>query len=108
MKLPKALSKEGVINGLKNLGKLRVRIDHSSILTLTALLLIIFVSFTIRVFALRWEIQTGTIHLSEFDPYYQYSLTKYMIDHGLFSPYTPTQWVDTQRWYPGGINMAMS
>jgi len=108
MKLPKALSKEGAKNGLKNLGKLRVRIDHSSILTLTALLLIIFVSFTIRVFALRWEIQTGAIHLSEFDPYYQYSLTKYMVDHGLFSPYTPTQWVDTQRWYPGGINMAMS
>jgi len=107
MELPK-VSKESVINGLKSVGKLRVKIDHSSILTLTALGLIIFVSFTIRVFALRWEIQTGAVHLSEFDPYYQYSLTKYMVDNGLISPYWPNQWVDTQRWYPGGINMAMS
>jgi dolichyl-diphosphooligosaccharide--protein glycosyltransferase len=107
MELPK-ISKESVVNGLKSVGKLRVKIDHSSILTFTALLLILFIAFTVRVFPLRWEIPTGAVHLSEFDPYYQYSLTNYMVKNGLLSPYWPTQWVDTQRWYPGGINMGQS
>ena len=108
MKLRDALSKESIINGLKNSGKLRIKLSHGSIITLAALLLILFVSFTIRALPLRWEIQTGALHLSEFDPYYQYSLTNYMVNHGLLSPYWPTQWVDTQRWYPDGINMGYS
>lgn len=31
-----------------------------------------------------------------------------MVKNGLISPYWPYQWVDTQRWAPTGINMAMS
>lgn len=108
MAIKNILSKERIINGLKSLGKLRIKISHSSMMTLSALLLILFVAFTIRIFPLRWEIPTGAIHLSEFDPYYQYSLANYMVENGFISPYWPTQWVDTQRWYPGGINMAMS
>jgi len=105
MKFP---TRERIVNALKSLGKLRIKVSHGSIMTFSALLLILFVAFTIRLFPLRWEIQTGSLHLSEFDPYYQYSLTSYMVKNGLLSPYWPTQWVDTQRWYPGGINMGMS
>jgi dolichyl-diphosphooligosaccharide--protein glycosyltransferase len=108
MRLPKALSKERIANGLKNFGKLRIKTSHSSMLTFSILLLVLFIAFVIRMFPLRWEIQAGAIHLSEFDPYYQYSLTKYMVDHGLVSPYWPSQWRDYQRWYPGGINMGNS
>ena len=100
--------KENVIKGLKGFGKLRVNVNHSSLVTFSVLLLILFVAFTIRVLPLRWEIPKGSLHLSEFDPYYQYTLTNYMVENGLFSPYWPTQWVDTQRWYPDGINMAKS
>ncbi len=108
MKFPKALSKERIGNGLKNLGKLRIKVSHSSIMTFSALLLILFIAFTIRIFPLRWEIETGAIHLSEFDPYYQFSLTNYMVKNGLLSPYWPTHWVDHQRWYPDGIDMSRS
>ncbi len=108
MKLSHALSKEHIISGLKNIGRLRVKTSHSSILTFSIVLLILFVAFTIRVLPIRWEIDTGRLHLSEFDPYYQYSITNYMVTNGLFSPYWPTQWVDTQRWYPDGINMGQS
>ena len=108
MELTEALSKENITDSLKKLGKLRIKVSHSSILTFSALLLILFVAFTIRMLPLRWEIETGAIHLSEFDPYYQFSLTRYMVQHGLTSPFWPTQWVDTQRWAPDGINMAMS
>jgi dolichyl-diphosphooligosaccharide--protein glycosyltransferase len=112
MAIRKALSRERIVNGLKSFGKLRIKISHGSIMTFSALLLILFVAFTIRMLPLRWEIQTGTqavtLHLSEFDPYYYYSLTNYMVKNGLISPYWPNQWVDKQRWYPDGINMAMS
>lgn len=108
MKLSNGLSRERVSNGIKSLGKLRIKTTHASIITIAALLLILIVAFMIRILPLRWEIQAGGLHLTEFDPYYQYSLTKYMVDHGLLAPYYPTQWVDTQRWYPDGINMGAS
>ena len=108
MELRKVLSRERFSNRLRSLGKLRIKTSHGAILTISALLLIAFVAFTIRILPLRWEIQSGALHLSEFDPYYQFSLTKYMSDNGLISPYWPTKWVDTQRWYPDGINMGIS
>jgi dolichyl-diphosphooligosaccharide--protein glycosyltransferase len=108
MKLSDILSKERFVNALKNLGRLRIKVSHSSMVTFSAVLLVLFIAFTIRILPIRWEIQTGTLHLSEFDPYYQFSLTNYMVKNGLVSPYWPTQWVDTQRWYPDGINMGMS
>jgi dolichyl-diphosphooligosaccharide--protein glycosyltransferase len=74
----------------------------------SALLLILFIAFTIRVLPLRWEIPTGTVRLSEFDPYYQFSLTRYMVQNGLLSPYWPTPWVNTQQWYPQGLDMGKS
>lgn len=108
MTLPGSLSKEKVMNGLKNVGKLRVKTNHSSLMVFSALALIILVAFVIRILPIRWEIETGRLHLSEFDPYYQYSLTNYMVNNGLLAPYYPTQWVDHQRWYPDGINMGSS
>ena len=110
MDIRKAISKEGISNGIKNLGKLRIKVSHGSIMSFSILFLILFVAFTIRILPLRWEIIEGknTLLLSEFDPYYYYSLTNYMVKNGLFSPYTYPGWVDYQRWYPDGINMRMS
>jgi dolichyl-diphosphooligosaccharide--protein glycosyltransferase len=108
VKLSDILSREHVINGLKSVGKLRPKMSHSSIITLGAVLLIVFIAFTVRVLPIRWEIQGGAIHLSEFDPYYQYALTNYMVKNGLLSPYWPTHWVDTTRWAPQGIDMGLS
>jgi len=101
MKLPNVLSRS-------NLGKLRLKVNHSAILVFSALLLILLVAFTVRLLPIRWEVETGQLHLSEFDPYYQYSLTRHMVENGLFSPYYPTPWIDNQRWYPSGSNMGAS
>ena len=108
MELKKVFSRERLTNGIKGLGKLRIKTTHASLITIAALLLILFTAFMVRILPLRWEIQAGGLHLTEFDPYYQYSLTNYMVNHGLLAPYYPTQWVDTQRWYPDGINMGVS
>jgi dolichyl-diphosphooligosaccharide--protein glycosyltransferase len=74
----------------------------------SALLLILFVAFTIRILPVRWEIPSGTVRLSEFDPYYQFSITRYMVQNGLFSPYWPTHWINYQQWYPQGLDMSTS
>jgi dolichyl-diphosphooligosaccharide--protein glycosyltransferase len=106
MKLSDALSKERIINRLKGISKLRIKASHGSILGFSALLLILFVAFTIRVLPIRWEIEVGTLHLSEFDPYFEYRFAEYLWKNGFISWAWPTQWVDTQRWYPYGINVA--
>ena len=108
MKLKDLLSKEHIADGLRSFKKLRPKIDHSSLLTISALTVILFTAFAIRIFPLRWEIQNGAMHLSEFDPYHQYSLTKYIVENGFISWAWPTQWVDKQRWYPAGYPMFRS
>jgi dolichyl-diphosphooligosaccharide--protein glycosyltransferase len=107
-----AISREALINSLKKLGKLRIKINRTSVLTFTALILILFVAYTIRILPLRWEIGSGTgvINLSEFDAFFEFRIANYMVQHGLLSPYWPTLWQDTQLWYQkppniGGINM---
>ncbi|MGD6810197.1 MAG: STT3 domain-containing protein [Candidatus Bathyarchaeia archaeon] len=101
------MSKDKIASGLKSFGKLRFKVNHSSVIAISALILILFIAFTIRILPMRWEIASGTIHLNEFDPYYQYSITNYMVQHGLFSPYTD-HWINYQQWYPGGLDMSNS
>jgi len=110
MKIKGVLTKEKVINGFKSLGKLRPKVDRASIITFSALMLILFIAFTIRLFPVRWEIDPTTgksnLLLSEFDPYFQYRFTEYIVKNGFISWAWPTQWIDYQRWYPQGINIA--
>jgi dolichyl-diphosphooligosaccharide---protein glycosyltransferase len=98
--------KQTLSKGLKGFG--RIQVSHGSVMTFTALLLILFVAFTIRALPIRWEIPSGTLGLNEFDPFYQYTVTNHMVQNGLLSPYWPTHWIDTQQFYPAGIDMGGS
>jgi len=106
--IKETLSRERFADSLKNLGKLRLNISHGRIIALSALILILFVAFTIRILPLRWEIPQGSVRLNEFDPYYQYILTRYMVQNGLLAPYYPEPWVFHQLWYPQGLDMSRS
>jgi len=51
------------------------------------------------------------MRLNEFDPYYQFILTRKMVQDGLLSPYLENNglgWVNYQHWYPSGMNMGLS
>ncbi|MGD0159978.1 MAG: STT3 domain-containing protein [Candidatus Bathyarchaeia archaeon] len=91
----------------ETLGKLRVKISSTSLLSFAALILILFIAYIIRMLPLRWEIGSGTgfINLSEFDAFFEFRIGNYMVQNGLLSPYWPKLWLDTQLWYPAGINM---
>ncbi len=100
--------KDTLSNGLKGFGKSRIQVSHGTIITYTALLLILVIAFTIRVLPMRWEIPSGALGLNEFDPFYQYSLVNKMVTDGLLSPYWPTAWINTQQFYPAGLDMSQS
>jgi len=110
MRIRKLLSKERVVNSLKNLGKLRIKVSHGSLLTFSALVLILLIAFTIRLFPLRWEIDpeasSAQLHLSEFDPYHQYRFTKRILSNGFaFWTWSDLDWIDSRSWYPKGIDI---
>jgi dolichyl-diphosphooligosaccharide--protein glycosyltransferase len=103
--------KERLVNGLKAFGKLRIQTSHASIICYSALLIILFIAFTIRILPMRWEIPSGEVRLNEFDPYYQYSIANHMVQNGLFSPYLENNgqgWRNYQQWYPDGLDMSNS
>ena len=100
--------RERIANSIKSISKLRVKISQSTLLTYSALALILLVSFIIRILPIRWEIPLGALHLSEFDPYFNFRFTQYIVNHGFISWAWPTQWIDVQRWYPWGANVPAS
>jgi len=99
--------KDRLSKRLSPFSRLRMELSHGQIIAYSALALILFVAFIVRILPLRWEnLSGGTSLLNEFDPYYQFSVTQYMVNHGLLSPYYPTHWINNQLWYPFGLNMA--
>ncbi len=103
---------EGIKERLGNLSilnRLRIQVSHGTIIAFAALVMILFVAFTVRILPLRWETMSqGTVLLNEFDPYYQFSITQHMVQNGLLSPYWPTHWINTMKWYPDGLDMSTS
>lgn len=100
------LSKEKFLTNFKKIGKLRIQTSHTSIITFSALILILFLAFMIRIFPLRWEIETGSLHLSEFDPYHQYRFTEFILKNGFdFWNWQYKNWVDYRSWYPQGVDV---
>ncbi len=101
--------KERLGKGLSIFDRLGLQVSHGAIIAFAALFLILFVAFTVRLLPLRWEnLAAGTAYLNEFDPYYQFSITKHMVENGLLSPYYPTHWINTMKWYPDGLDMSTS
>jgi len=98
MKIRRLFRREKVVEALRSFGALRFRVSHSSLMHLSLLLLILFIAFMVRLLPLRWG-----FHLSEFDPHFQYRLTKNMVEEGFFAW---TSWRDYMSWYPYGRNMA--
>jgi dolichyl-diphosphooligosaccharide---protein glycosyltransferase len=101
------------LSSLSVFNRFRFQVSHASIIATSALFLVLFIAFTVRILALRWEnLAQGPVLLNEFDPYYQYSIVKHMVDNGgilgLLSPYYPTHWINTMKWYPNGLDMSSS
>jgi len=96
-KIGKLLSREKIVDNLKRLGQLRMKITHAALLQFSILILILTLAFTVRLLPMRWG-----YYLSEFDPYVQYRFTKYVTQNGFLNW---VNWHDTMSWWPWGKNI---
>jgi dolichyl-diphosphooligosaccharide--protein glycosyltransferase len=110
MEIRNIITKEKILSTFKSVRKIRPKMSHTSTLTCASLALVLLIAFVIRLFPVRWEIDptTGktTLLLSEFDPYFQYRFTEYIVKNGFIAWAWPKPWIDYQRWYPQGFNVA--
>jgi dolichyl-diphosphooligosaccharide--protein glycosyltransferase len=88
------VTRQKIVDALHGLSKLRIHVSRSTLLTTSALALIFFIAFFIRLFPIRWGLE-----LSEFDPYFQYQFTEKIVNDGYFDWLTWTT-RESNRWYP--------
>lgn len=76
---------------------LRTKISRSGVIWFLGLSLIILIAVLIRILPLNWGFS-----LSEFDPYFQYDMTRYVATHGYQAWFTTSssEWI--KYWYPFG------
>ncbi|MFQ6077061.1 MAG: STT3 domain-containing protein [Candidatus Bathyarchaeia archaeon] len=89
---------------LRRLGGARRRVSRGAVFQYTCLAFAVTVSVLIRVLPLRW----GLV-LSEFDPYFHYEVTKYVVEKG---PLAFFSWHSggfaSRTWYPYGRDVVTS
>src|ERR671930_473473 len=68
------------------------------------LIAVLALAFTSALIMRFYPVKYG-FYLNEFDPYFDYRATKYIIDHGLDAYW---RWHDTMSWYPEGRDIAKS
>lgn len=67
-------------------------------------ILVLSIAFSTAFIMRSYPIKYG-FFLNEFDPYFDYRATKFVVEHGIESY---LQWHDTQSWYPEGRDVAKS
>jgi len=82
---------------LRKIRFIRPEVSSSSLLKFTILALIFILAFSVRLLPIRWG-----YYLNEFDPYYHYRQTKYIIENGLIGEGSWSSWHDYLSWYPWG------
>ena len=99
-RIRKVFSRENVTDVLGRFGSLRVKLTHAVLLELTLLILVLVLAFTVRLLPMRWG-----YYLSEFDPYFQYRLTKDIVNNGYVNWLT---WRDYMSWWPWGRDVGQT
>ena len=97
-RIRKVFTRENVTGALERIGALRIKLTHATLLEISLMLLILTLAFTVRLLPMRWG-----YYLSEFDPHYQYRLTKDIVENGYLHW---TTWQDTMSWWPWGRDVA--
>ncbi len=92
-------------SAIKALKNLKVEASHSAILRFSAITIILLIAFTIRLLPMRWipvPWRPDHFYLSAYDPYFQYRLTRHIVERGFLS----WGWYDRLGWYPWGRDIA--
>ncbi len=72
-------------------------VSRGAVIEAIALGMIVLIAVAVRIMPIRWG-----FFLNEFDPYLQWRMAQYVVDHGFISWF---RWHDTMSWYPYGADM---
>jgi len=102
--LGKVLGKERLSAAGRSIKALFKGVGKADVLHYTALGIVVLIAAIVRLLPIRWG-----FYLSEFDPYVQYRMTKFIVDHSqptLINGFIAwSQWHDYMSWYPYGLKM---
>src|SRR3990172_13069898 len=95
--LGKYVNREVLAERVQGTRKAFSEISRGAMLEVTALSLIVIIAVAVRLMPIRWG-----FYLNEFDPYLQWRMAQYVVDHGFLAWF---RWHDTMSWYPYGADM---
>ena len=95
--LGKYVNREALSERVEGIRKTASGISRGTVLEYIALSLIVVIALAVRLMPIRWG-----YYLNEFDPYLQWRMAQYTVDHGFLAWF---QWHDTMSWYPYGADM---
>ncbi len=72
-------------------------VSRGTVLEYIALGLIVIIALAVRLMPIRWG-----YYLNEFDPYLQWRMAQFTVDHGFLAWF---QWHDSMSWFPYGADM---
>lgn len=95
--LGKYVNREVLADRVQGMRKSASTISRGTVLELLSLSLIVIIAVAVRMMPIRWG-----FYLNEFDPYLQWRMSQYVVDHGFLAWF---KWHDTMSWYPYGADM---
>jgi dolichyl-diphosphooligosaccharide--protein glycosyltransferase len=95
--LGKYINRETLSERVDGIRKSASGVSRGTVLEYIALSLIVVIALAVRLMPIRWG-----YYLNEFDPYLQWRMIQFTVDHGFLAWF---QWHDVASWYPYGADM---
>jgi len=95
--LGKYVNREALAERVEGIRKTASGVSRGTVLEYITLSLIVIIAVCVRVMPIRWG-----YYINEFDPYLQWRMIQYTVDHGFLAWF---QWHDSMSWYPYGADM---
>jgi dolichyl-diphosphooligosaccharide--protein glycosyltransferase len=95
--LGKYVNREVLAGRVEGTRKALSGVSRGGVIEAFALGLIVLIAVAVRIMPIRWG-----FYLNEFDPYLQWRMAQYTVDHGFLAWF---QWHDTMSWFPYGADM---
>jgi asparagine N-glycosylation enzyme membrane subunit Stt3 len=95
--LGKYVNREVLAERVQSTRKSFSEVSRGTVIEVIALSLVVVIAAIVRLMPIRWG-----FYLNEFDPYLQWRMAQYVVDHGFLAWFS---WHDTLSWYPYGADM---
>ena len=95
--LGRYINREMLAERVQGTRKSLSELSRGTVIEVIALSLVVAIAIIVRLMPIRWG-----FYLNEFDPYLQWRMAQYVVDHGFLAWF---KWHDTLSWYPYGADM---